>query len=266
LVAQSFFSEIQGWFKKEYGADYGGRYVGLVIEHSARADPAPFQQFLSAIFGRRFHGENFVLSREFTFRGRNGPRRADLAILVENQVRALIELKYRDRLAQQSGPAPAQLDDYLAYCKRNPGCRFLLLHREPQRAHDVAQIHNAGQRLAHYAALGRFLRKSHHPVSAMLHDYFQGEGLVLEPIDRDYLYRFLHRFMLPTRDTGRIVTRRISEGPRQLQALLNNMRLFAADVTPQLMRVTGRESARAATIDFSVLDLLSKENERTDTS
>ena len=257
-MGRSFFAELQGWFKREYGAEHGGRFLALVIEHTFKADPAPFRDFLVAIFGGAFREKDLTLNRELVFKGRQGSRRADLAVVCNGEVRILIELKYRDRLQQPSGPKPAQLDDYLSYCQQNRGCRFLLLHREPQKSSEIRKIKSARQCLAHYARLAPDLLKSQHPASAMLYEYLQGEGLVLETIDADQLYRFLHRFMLPAKDSGRIVTSKVAEGPRQLQALLSNMRLFAADVTPQLTRATGRESARMATVDFYVVDRLSK--------
>ena len=263
MQSRSFFGELQGWFKKEYGVEYGGRYMGLLMEHSSRADPVPFRKFLAGLLGPTFGDASVALSREYVFPGRTGFRRADLAVQIENEVRVLIELKYRDRLMQPSGPKPAQLDDYLRYCKANPRCRFLLLHREPQKSVDLIKITTAGQCLAHYTVLAPYLRNSDHQASSMLYEYLQEEGLVLEPINSDYLNRFLHRIMLPGRNSGRVnITSKIGEGPRQFQALLNNMRLFAADVTPQLKRVTGKENARAATVDFEVLNRFNSQKVR----
>ncbi len=54
------------------------------------------------------------------------------------------------------------------------------------------------------------------------------------------------------------ITSEITEGPRQVEALLNNMRLYAADITPILMGISGKESTRSATIDFGITNFLQK--------
>jgi hypothetical protein len=265
-VERSFFGALQSWFKEGYGSDYGGRYVGLLLEHGFRVDPRPLKAFFRDVSNLDLSSKHITLEREHLFRGRNGSRRrADLAVLADGRVSALVELKYRDRLLDGGGPKPAQLDDYLHYCRRN-ACNFLLLHREPQTTRDIKKIKNAKQCLAHYAQLASYLARSAHSSSQLLYQYFQEGGLVLEPIHTDYLARFMHRLVLPSNRGGRVnITSKITEGPRQFQALLNNMRLFAADVTPQLLRVTRKESARAATVDFEIRERFDRDDVRAQT-
>lgn len=254
-MSQSFFSTIQGWVKSEFGPDYGGRYLGLLIKQVFDFDPAPFRSFFAEVTGNSaFRSKPVRIESEVRFRVKAGVRRADLVVYVDDEPKVLVELKYRDRLTKQSGPKPAQLADYLELRRTLPSKpRFLLLHREPQRLEDIREIGRARQFMSHYLALAPHLRKSLNPASAMLLQYFQEEGLVIEPIDTDHLYRFLHRLTLPRWGGGRInKTSEIGEGPLQFQRLLSNVRLIAADVTPRIRTATGTDATRAATVDFYV--------------
>lgn len=252
---RSFFSTIQGWVKSEFGPDYGGRYIGLLIKQVFEFDPIPFRSFFAEITGdSKFRSKPIRIESEVQFRVKTGVRRADLVVYLDDDPKLLVELKYRDRLIRQSGTKPAQLEDYLRLCRTIPSKpRFLLLHRESQRADDTRKIDRARQFSSHYLALATHLRKSANPASAMLLQYFQEEGMVIEPIDTDQLYRFLHRLTLPRRGGGRInKTSEIGEGPLQFQRLLNNIRLISADITPRLRRAMGSNATRAATVDFSL--------------
>jgi len=39
-MSQSFFSTIQGWLKSQFGPDYGGRYIGLLIQSQSELNRA----------------------------------------------------------------------------------------------------------------------------------------------------------------------------------------------------------------------------------
>jgi hypothetical protein len=254
-MSESFFSTIQGWVKSEFGPDYGGRYVGVLIQQVFTFDSTPFRNFFSEITGNAlFQSKSVRIKSEEQFQVKAGARRADLVVYIDEEPKLLVELKYRDRLIKKSGTKPAQLTDYIELCRTLPSKpQFLLLHREPQRAEDISQIKRARQRMSHYLALASHLQRSSHPASALLLQYFREEGLVIEPIETNHLYRFFHRLILPPRGSGRInKTSEIVEGPLQFQRLLNNIRLIAADITPRLRTATGSNSTRAATVDFTV--------------
>jgi hypothetical protein len=146
------------------------------------------------------------------------------------------------------------------------------MHRDVQEPEDVDAIESAKQSLAHYGEMVRFLEPSANPVTRMLLDYLREEGMVIDPIDTELLFKFLHRLVLPLGGSGRInVTSQVQEGPLQFQRLLGNLRLLSSDITPHLRAFARQSRIRSATIDFEVVNefdaarvrrLLSKTAER----
>jgi hypothetical protein len=177
----------------------------------------------------------------------------------------MVELKYRDRLAPATNESSSQLSDYLRLCRSlrgNPG--FLLLHREALDASDVRRIKAAGQFVAHYGELVPHLRRSNNPLTGMLLEYLREEGMVIDPIETDHLFRFLHRLVMPWGGGGRInVTSQIQQGPIQFQRLLSNLRLVAAEITPDLRAIARQENMRSATIDFALVNCFETAKVRT---
>lgn len=252
----TFFSAVQGWVKRTVGTNFGGRYVAQVIKQVARADPKPFQQFLSEVTGdHRLRSTGFRLEAEEVFALGRCKCRADLAVYVDETPVLLIELKYRDRLAPATNESSSQLSDYLHLCQTlagKPG--FLLLHREAMDPSDVRAIRAAGQSIAHYGKLVPYLQRSKNALASMLLEYLREEGMVIDPIDTDHLFRFLHRLVMPWRGGGRVnVTSEIQQGPIQFQRLLSNLRLVAAEITPDMRKAARQDNIRSATIDFQVV-------------
>ena len=252
-MAQTFFSTLQGWVKSQFGADYGGRFVGQLIKQVSDCDLAPFQKFFAEITSdSRYLRCRLRIEAELGFRSSGRARRADLAVFLDDRLAMLVELKYRDRLANGRSRKPSQLTDYLAICRSHPSKpKFLLLYRDSPEPSQLRKIRQEGHYVAPYQALVPHLREAKHPLSAMFVSYLQEEGLVIDPIDTDRLYRFLHRLFLPWGGSGRInITSEIEEGPLQFQHVLNNMRLMAAEITPRLRELIGADIKRSATIDF----------------
>lgn len=248
---------MQSWVKGAVGSDFGGRFVAQVIKQVAIADPKPFQQFLSEVTGdRRLLSSGFRVAAEEVFTAGRCTCRADLAVYVGETLLLLVELKYRDRLAPATNESSSQLSDYLRLCRSlrsNP--RFLLLHREALDASDVRRIKAAGQAVAHYGELVPHLRRSNNPLTGMLLEYLREEGMVIDPIETDHLFRFLHRLVMPWGGGGRInITSQIQQGPIQFQRLLSNLRLVAAEITPDMRKASRQENMRSATIDLAVVN------------
>jgi len=94
-MKKSFFSR----FKDKLNMDYGGRYFALLLREIIKEEPS----VNSAVFPSlnksdqnkiRTSGEIHV---EYPFPGFNGrKRRADLAILIDGKIEALLEVKYED--------------------------------------------------------------------------------------------------------------------------------------------------------------------------
>lgn len=246
----SFFSGVQSYFK----ADFAGRYIGILLTEVCRMEPTPFKRFLaSSLRDARYRKGSVELRPEFAFPTRKGTRRADLLVTLDGTPSALIELKFNDKLIPKTTVAPAQLTDYLSYCRRN-NLHFLLLSKDPPSLDELGAIGMHRQRREHFSALAACLGASSQPASRMLYEYFRDKGLVVEPLDQDVLYRFFHRFLKPWGQAGRINSQEaLSEGPAQFQALLNNMRLVATSLTPKIRPARGASrTSRSATIDFHI--------------
>jgi len=256
-VDVTFFSAVQKWVKGTLGTDYGGRYLGQVLKQVSRIDPRPFRQLFAHITrDRRLLVGRFRIEAEEEFALGTRRRRADLVVYANDVPKIFVELKYRDRLAPPTIEKTSQLADYLYACRRMEGRpKFLLLHREVQDTADIAAIRKAKQYVAHYGQMVPFLQRSNSPVTKLLLDYLREEGMVIDPIDTEYLYRFLHRLVLPPGGSGRINrTSDIERGPIQFQRLLSNLRLVASEITPHLRAAARTEAIRNATIDFDVLN------------
>jgi hypothetical protein len=244
-----FFSAVQGYFS----GSFSGRYLGIVLEEVCRANPSPFRRYFEARLGKRRYSTNrLALTTEFTFRGRHGYRRADLALVSDGKLSALVEVKYDDELIPQRDGKKAQLDDYLWKC-RSDGLDFLLLCKDPPSESDALSIRQAGQRWDYISELAERFRWSAHPAGRMLFDYFRERDLIVEPLNQDYLYRFFHRFLKPWGHSGRIVSKdSLSEGPAQFQALLANMRIIATDLATKVRPLDANARSRTPTIDFAI--------------
>jgi hypothetical protein len=244
-----FFSAIQGYFS----GSFSGRYLGIVLAEVCRADPALFNRYFKDRFGRRrYTNSQLSLTTEVTFRTRTGYRRADLALMRDGKPAALIELKHDDELMPRRDGKTAQLHDYLWKC-RSEGLDFLLLCKDPPSELDAKAIRENGQQWDYISGFAEHFRMSSHPAGGMLFDYFRERGLIVEPLNEDYLYRFFHRLLKPWGHSGRIVSKdSLSEGPAQFQALLSNMRIIAADLATKVRPIGSNARNRTPTIDFAI--------------
>jgi hypothetical protein len=260
-LKHSFFSSLQRWVKNEAASDFAGRFIAHLIAEVAQVDPKPFQRFFASVTGRGlFLQKSFRIDRELEFAVSGRVRRADLVVSVDGSPKAIVELKYRDRLTGSEDMGDSQLADYLVLRRQlRSRPRFILLYRDLPALGEVRKIKDAGQCPVHLGALAPFLKQSDHPASSMLLDYLREEGLVIEPIDADHLYRFMHRLVLPWTGSGRInQTKSVEEGPIQFQRVLSNMKILAADITPKVRAAAGLSGGRAATVDFEIRNSYSK--------
>jgi len=244
-----FFSAIQSYFS----ADFSGRYLSILLAEVCRAHPLLFNRYFAAQFGKgRYLKSRLSMTTEATFRTPSGRRRADLALTENGKLAALIELKFDDELMQKKDGKPAQLFDYLRKC-RAESLDFLLLCKDPPSESDAREIQRSGQRWDYISDFAERFRNAEQPAGRMLFDYFRERGLVVEPLNEDFLYRFFHRLLKPWRHSGRIVSKdSLSEGPSQFQALLANMRIVATDLATKVRPRGSDARNRTPTIDFAI--------------
>ena len=244
-----FFSAIQSYFS----ADFSGRYLSILLAEVCRAHPLLFNRYFASRFGKsRYLKGRLSMTTEAVFRSHSGRRRADLALTANGKLAALIELKFDDELMQKKDGKPAQLFDYLRKC-RAEDLDFLLLCKDPPSESDAREIQRSGQRWDYISEFAERFREAEQPAGRMLFDYFRERGLVVEPLNEDYLYRFFHRLLKPWRHSGRIVSSdSLSEGPAQFQALLANMRIVAADLATKVRPLGSSARNRMPTVDFAI--------------
>lgn len=247
----ALYSSIQSYFHSQCS----GRYIAHLLTETCRCDPDAFARFFRNVWPGAIprRARNLELSPEFSFPGRSGRRQADLAVSIDGEVIGLVELKYRDGLMPETGDKPAQLEDYLSWCKRE-NKQFLLLHRAPLGSQDIGLIKAAGFSREHYSALGSVLQRegANHACALML-DYLKDEGLLMDTVDHLDLYRFLHRLLKPWKGDGRVGTRDgLTTGIAQFKALFDNLQLVAAELTPELRRPAPTGVNRGATVEFDL--------------
>lgn len=246
-----FFTSVQSHF-----ADRAtGRYIAAILVELYAAEPKVMQRFLAHIFGdESFLGSDISLTTEFSFIGAKGHwRRADLAIEVGGQLKALVELKFDDVLAPGDLDKPAQLADYISYCSKATGPRLLVLTKDPLTREENKKIEMRNGRHAYYGDLAPYLLSGDRPISKMTIDYLRELGLLMAPLDRDLLFNFLHRFVNPWEQSGKTNSKAaIAQGSAAFGSVLNNMVLIAQDITPVVQQATKSAVKRSASVDFAV--------------
>lgn len=160
---------------------------------------------------------------EFSFEGRVGLRRADLAVFSnadDEEPTVLIEIKYRDKLIPTDGIKPAQLNDYAHWREAGEGRHILIISREILRIPNVPTLS--------WTQAARLLRR-HGKVSDLskaLIEHLKEEGIVMQNVDLKSLIGFLKRLLCTTNGSGVQVGN--LEGPQEFSRLLRNMKLISA--------------------------------------
>ncbi|WP_183004954.1 hypothetical protein [Achromobacter sp. UMC71] len=248
----SFFGSIQNWFS----ADVYGRHLGLILQEVGTRRPNTLTSFLSRTFGISHKDlRNARFEAEYSFRGQNGWRRADLAVFRadDDEPVVLVEIKYHDKPLPETDLKPAQLADYRVWRNRFDSKRHVLvLSRELYRAEDLV--------VCRWDALTRHLRPfaEESDLVDMLVKYLEEEGNAMQEINGSSLIRYLKRLVCH----GEFGANNVN-GPAEFSSLLKNMQLtsgvfhghFKAAWRMAGEKVHGENGVRrskAASIDFSV--------------
>lgn len=210
----SFFKSIQNWF----GGDYYGRHLGLILQEIGTRHPSALTSFIAKSCGltpQDFKRATF--QAEWSFQGRNGRRRADLAVFREgdDEPSILIEIKYHDKPIPETSTKPAQLADYCSWQATNGDTEYrkvLMLSRE---RYVEPRIH-----VERWNALVRHLRRIH--VSSdlidMLVQYLEEEGNAMQDVKGLALTKYMKRYLC-NREMGA----NNLDGPVEFSNLLKNM-------------------------------------------
>jgi hypothetical protein len=128
-------SSIFGRIKRKLRQDFGGRYLGIILEQVIQDAPkfarVTFPNLPQSVTAKLRDGRA-SLSTEVEFLGRfNRRRRADLAICEGGDILALAEIKYEDHLSAENY---AQIEDYLWFVNSNSEVFFTYLtqHAPPE--------------------------------------------------------------------------------------------------------------------------------------
>jgi hypothetical protein len=176
----NIFSRIKG----QLNQDFGGRYLGVLLEQVI-FDAPKFAKVLFPVIPREVlkslkNGTATAIA-EFEFLGKGGKRRrADLAIVSDKRIIALVEIKYEDHKAPKNF---AQIKDYLfnANGAGKPYFTYLTQHAPPKT--DMLLIETArkkSNRIRHlyFRDLHREGRSFTDPVVRWLCDFLGEEHLV----------------------------------------------------------------------------------------
>ena len=257
----SFFGSIQHWFK----ADLYGRHLGLILQEVGNRRPETLTSFVSNVFHiPRGNLRNARFQAEYSFDGKRGRRRADLAIFREDEDEpiVLIEIKYHDKPLPETQNKPAQLVDYQTWRNQNSDDRHvLLLSRELYRADGIE--------VRRWDALTHHLRPfaSESDLIDMLVGYLEEEGNAMQNINGRALTRYLKRFLCDGKPGANNLN-----GPVEFSNLLKNMQLvsgffhghFKAAWKSAGLKVEGESydrRSKVASIDFSVWNRVKAVNE-----
>lgn len=263
MSSESFFSRLQSWFK----ADQSGRFLAHILCEVARSQPTAMRDILCEIWGlSRRSVPGLTLQAEYAFRGKRGRRSADIAVFAspaDVEPLGLIEIKYRDRLTDETESKPAQLDDYIGWVKEVKSRRILVLSRETLHLEEVP--------MRTWTQMARLLRghTSKSELVKLLVEHLEEEGIVMQKVDTRAVLGFLKRLLCPHNGAGRQAGN--LEGPTEFGKLLRNLQLLSERFNGDFKRAwtaagerhDGEESrgTKVASIDF---DLYPKFKEGTD--
>lgn len=252
----SYMSSISTWFK----AGYEGRHLELVLLEIAKLRPKSISGYLAKELGISANElDDAEYAIEVPFQGQRSNRRADLAVWRggEPEPFVLIEIKYFDKPLAETESAAEQFADYRYWKGKADGRHVLVLSRELYQA--------KGIEVRRWDHLARALRKAaaQSDLIAMLVEYLEEEGIVMQNVDSAALERYFVRLVCNDMNVGRAAGN--IDGPVEFAKILRNLQMLSGTFTPQFKKAWGDAGeeidglvtrSKVASIDFRVRNKL----------
>jgi len=274
-MEKGLLSTIRSWYVDEELSDDNqfirarsrgrntGRLIQLALLEFANREPKTFERIVRQHFSglppgsltvkKEYFFETVGLKRS-TKHQKIAPRFADLAIFSKStdQLLVLVEIKYDDNFIKQKQHQPTgQLTAYIKECKRN-NSELLVLSKNilsTEEKNEILQTTDVNIKSVLFGDLGNQLKRSaDSTIAHLLYDFFKDEGLIMQKIDTDLLYRFFHRLVNPWNGAGKIQALSFAQGGAgNFQILLNNMSIVSNSLAGILS-----SSGKKPNIDFSI--------------
>ncbi len=222
MMKKSFFTRI----KSKLNRDYGGRYMGLVLQEILTEKPQLSRHLWPNEIGAAARRTAiFELEKKFG----QGNRIADLAMVDPGgNILALLEIKYEDHKSPHNA---AQLDDYIKYSKvNNVQFTYLTKHMPPPEDLQRLEMH----RHLSYRAFSQAVEgdSDRGPIGELFCTFMRESGIMYQAdLDRDSLLLLIAKSCHFRNQTGfgKLTSRkRISEDvPNTLQGLVGNVNVLA---------------------------------------
>lgn len=225
---KSFFTR----FKNKFETDFGGRYLAIVLREVIIDDHKILKILFPKLDLKIIKGENLeeIIRIEYQFNSaiRKKKRRADLAVIVNKNPLALLEIKYRDEKEDHN---EAQLEDYIAYIKNKNISFTYLTQYLPPREH--LKLLPKAEHIKHmlYSELYNKIEKRNNSVTYLFSKFLEEttgmyEGKMKEK--EKQLHYFLNRaFNLERKGTGGALNTatNVDSASEILSILFTNLRL-----------------------------------------
>lgn len=252
----SYMSSISTWFK----VGYEGRHLELVLLEIAKLRPKAIFGYIAKEFGidvAEFDNAGYAI--EVPFQGQRSQRRADMAVWRDGEAEpfVLIEIKYFDKPLAETENHAEQFFDYRYWKGKARGRHVLVLSRELYQARGIE--------VRRWDHLARALRKQaeQSDLIAMLVDYLEEEGIVMQNVDSVALERYFVRLVCHNRNVGRAAGN--VDGPVEFAKVLKNLQMLSGTFTPKFKKAWGDAGeqidglatrSKVASIDFRVRNKL----------
>ena len=174
--------------------------------------------------------DNAEYGIEVPFQGQRSQRRADMTVRKDGKVEpfVLVEIKYFDKPLAETENHAEQFADCRYWKGRAYGLHVLVLSRELYQARGIKV-----RRCDH---LARALREpaKQSDLIAMLVEYLEEKGIVMQNVDGAALERYFVRLVCDNRNVGRAAGN--LEGPIAFAKVLKKLQMMSGTFTPKFKK------------------------------
>lgn len=220
---ESFFSK----FKDNLNADYGGRYLEVILSEVIREDVSILKILFPALDTNIIKSKNLDIDVEEIFPSRvKKHRRADLVVKQNGIHKALLEIKYDDKSHDQ------QIPDYIKYAKKHDICFTYLTQYIPSKKDLDAISANYNDKYVAilYKDLYKELKKrgkANKPVTNLFIDFMEEQFMIYNSeINNDVLALLLVKSLHVTDRHGlgkKVSDANVKSVPELWDTLINNV-------------------------------------------